>query len=171
MIRATAPGREPFETKIAIAKEAESKIVEVPVLATPVIVVSEQHFSPPPDLPRPLSPRLRPIGLGMAGAGVVVLGLAGVALGAALSAKSDSNADCTGDICGDIGLSKRNDAVSRGNLATILTVAGVVLVGTGATLFFWERSRRLGAHESASTVRPMLGASSTGGVAGVEGRF
>ena len=171
VIRATAPGREPFETKIAIAKEAESKIVEVPVLATPVIVVSEQHFSPPPDLPRPLSPRLRPIGLGMAGAGVVVLGLAGVALGAALSAKSDSNANCTGDICGDIGLSKRNDAVSRGNLATILTVAGVVLVGTGATLFFWERSRRLGAHESASTVRPLLGASSTGGVAGVEGRF
>ncbi len=30
---------------------------------------------------------------------------------------------------------------------------------------------RLGAHESASSVRPLLGASSTGDVAGVEGRF
>ena len=171
VIRATAPGREPFETKVVIAKEADSKTVEVPVLATPVIVVSPQDFSPQPDLPRPLPPRLRPIGLATAGAGVVALGIAGVALGAALSAKSDSNTDCTGDICSDAGLAKRSDAVSRGNLATIMTISGVALVGTGAALFYWERSRRLGAHESAGSVRPLLGASPAGGVAGVEGRF
>jgi hypothetical protein len=172
IVRASAPGREPFETKVVIANEAESKTVEVPVLATPVVVVSEQKASPQPA-PRapPLSPRLRPIGLATAGAGVVALGIAGVALGAALSAKSDSNPYCTGDVCSDAGLSKRSDAVSRGNLATILTITGVALVGTGATLFFWERSRRLGAHESASSVGPLLGASPAGGLAGLQGRF
>ncbi len=171
LIRATAPGREPFETKVVIAKESESKTVEIPVLATPVVVVSEQKLLAQPRLPPPLSPRLRTIGLATAGAGVVALGIAGVALGAALSAKSDSNSSCMGDICTDTGLAKRSDAVSRGNLATILTIAGVALVGTGATLFYWERSRRLSAHESASSVRPLLGVSPAGGVAGVEGRF
>jgi hypothetical protein len=170
-VRATAPGREPFETKVVIANEAESKTVEVPVLATPVVVVSEQKTSSQPALPAPLSPRLRPIGLATAGAGVVALGIAGVALGAALSAKSDSNAYCTGDICSDPGLSKRSDAVFRGNLATIFAVSGVALAAAGATLFFWERSRRLGAHESGSSVGPLLGVSPAGGLAGVEGRF
>jgi hypothetical protein len=171
VIRASAPGREPFETKVVIAKEAESKTVEIPVLATPVVVVSEQKVTLPPAAPPPLSPRLRPIGLATAGAGVVALGVAGVALGAALSAKSDSNPYCTGDICSDAGLAKRSDAVSRGNLATILTIAGVALVGTGATLFYWERSRRLGTHESVSSVRLQLGASPSEAVAGIEGGF
>ncbi len=93
VIRASAPGREPFETKVTIANEAESKTVEIPVLATPVVVVSAEKVtlrSGPPAPPPPLSPRLRPIGLATAGAGVVALAVAGVALGAALSAKSDS---------------------------------------------------------------------------------
>ena len=60
MIRATAPGREPFETKVTIAKEAESKTVEIPVLATPVVVVSGDRrlrCDPPHRLPRRRSRR------------------------------------------------------------------------------------------------------------------
>ena len=174
VIRASAPGREPFETKVTIAKEAESKTVEIPVLATPVVVVSEQKVasrSGPPAPPPPLPPRLRPIGLATAGAGVVALAVAGVALGAALSAKSDSNSHCTGDICDAAGLTKRSEAVSRGDLATIFAISGVALVAAGASLFYWERSRRLGAHELASTVQPLLAASPTGAMAGVGGSF
>jgi hypothetical protein len=144
------------------------------VLATPVVVVSEQKValrSAPPAPPPPLSPRLRPIGLATAGAGVVALGVAGVALGAALSAKSDSNGHCTGNICDVAGLSKRSEAVSRGDLATIFAVSGAALVAAGASLFYWERSRRLGAHESESSVGLLLGASPTGGVAGLQGSF
>jgi hypothetical protein len=174
LVRATAPGKEPFETKLVIASEGESKTVEIPVLATPVVVVSEPKASPQPAqaaLPAPLSPRLRTIGIVTAGAGVVALAVAGVALGGALSAKSDSNAYCMGDICSESGLAKRSDAVFRGDLATIFAVSGVALVAAGATLFLWERARRLGAHESASAVRPLLGVAAAGGVAGVEGRF
>ncbi|HEX3903208.1 MAG TPA: hypothetical protein VH853_10200 [Polyangia bacterium] len=171
VIRASAPGREPFETKVTIAKEAESKTVEIPVLATPVVVVSEQKVTLRPATPAPLSPRLRPIGLVTAGAGVVALGVAGVVLGAALSAKSDSNSHCTGDICDAAGLSKRSEAVSRGDLATIFAVSGVALVAAGVSLFYWERERRLGAHESGSTVGLVLGASPTGGMAGLQGSF
>jgi hypothetical protein len=177
LVRATAPGKEPFESKLVIAKEGESKTVEVPALATPVVVVAERKTSSQPaqpslsTLPAPLPPRLRTIGIATACAGVLALGVAGAALGAALSAKSDSNAYCMGDICSAPGLAKRSDAVFRGDLATIFAVSGVALFAAGATLFVWERARRLSAHESATAVRPLLGVAAAGGVAGVEGRF
>jgi hypothetical protein len=94
-----------------------------------------------------------------------------VALAAALSAKSDSDAHCMGDICDAAGLAKRSEAVSRGNLATIFAISGVALVAVGTSLFYWERSRRLGAHESGSSVGLLLSASPSGGVAGLQGRF
>ena len=158
VVHATALGREPFITKIIVGNESDLQTVEIPVLATPVVVVGPPRVSAPmasTGVPAaagsvsaaaaeaPMTPataaRLRRIGIGATGVGVVALGVAGYLLKSALSAKDASNADCTGNECGSTGRQKRSDAVSRGNWATLLSISGVALVGTGATLFYFGR--------------------------------
>ncbi|HEX5099920.1 MAG TPA: hypothetical protein VFV94_10490 [Polyangiaceae bacterium] len=80
------------------------------------------------------------IGIAAAGTGVAALGVGGYFLATALGEKSDSNQAgdpdyCDAQGCGDTGQALRHDAVTHGNIATILGVTGGVLVATGATLF------------------------------------
>lgn len=180
VIRATAPGRAPFTTSVVINQERDAKTIEIPVLATPVVVVTPPTFSVaatttplvPAETSSPRSRRrLRWIAIGTAGVGVTVLGIAGYELGSALSKKSSSNADCIGDICGDTGLRLRKDAVSRGNLATILAVTGVALVGGGATLFFLGGPPSTPPQSSRVPTRFMLGAAPGALVTAIEGGF
>jgi hypothetical protein len=160
VVRATARGRVPFATRIVIGQEADRQTVEIPVLATPVVVVTPPRLSASAStVNRAVDPsadataggaamtpatasRLRSLGIGTAGVGVVALGAAGYALVTALRSMRASNTDCTGDECGVSGRQARSDAVSRGNWATLLGASGVVLVGGGATLFYLgHRSR------------------------------
>jgi len=145
VVRATAPGKEPFTARVTIAPERDSQSIEIPVLATPVVVVTPPSFSPEgantaAAVPStsPSAGTLRWVGIGMAGAGVVTLGVAGYVLSTALSKKADSKSDCVGDVCGDTGLALRQEAVARGNTATILGITGAVLLGAGVTLFFLD---------------------------------
>lgn len=160
VVRATALGRDPFVTTIVIGPEGDRQTVEIPVLATPVVVVT------PPRVPAsastftgvvatpaaatasgtastPSAPsHLRELGIGAAVVGVLALGASGYALATALKSMRDSNADCTGDECGIAGRQARSNAVTRGDWATILSASGLVLVGGGATLFYLGRRSR-----------------------------
>jgi hypothetical protein len=178
-VRATALGRDPFTTTIVIAKEGDNQTVEVPVLATPVVVVTPPRV-PPPSVgatsrsPTFTSARLRWMGIGTAGVGVVLLGTAGYALGSALSAKNASNSNCFVDGCNDTGIQKRSDAVSRGNLATLLGVSGAVLVGGGATLLYLAHRSSAGTtaragQEAQVPTQFMLSAAPGAVVAGIGG--
>ena len=175
VVRATALGREPFTTTIAIGKESDARTVEIPVLATPVVVVTPPRVSAPAAAPTPKSTvtpdHLRWAGLGTAGVGVVLLGTAGYALATALSAKDASNADCYVDGCGSTGLQKRNDAVSRGNLATILGVGGAVLVGAGATLYYLGRRSSARTPETGIAARVRIDIAPDTVMTGIGGRF
>jgi len=139
VVRVTAVGREPFTTTFVVGKESDSRIVEIPVLATPVVVVTSSERATPAPMSAATAGRLRWAGISAAGAGVILLGAAGYTLATAISAKENSKADCWADGCGSAGLQQRRDAVSRGNRATWLGVGGVVLVGAGATLFYLGR--------------------------------
>jgi len=140
-VRATALGREPFSTTFIAQAESDVRTIEIPVLATPVVVVTSPRVSSP-QLPAPpvapllTPPRLRHVGIAAAGAGVVLLGAAGYALATALHARDASNPNCYPDGCNEIGLRQRRDAVSDGNLATILGIGGSVLLVAGATSFY-----------------------------------
>ncbi len=174
VVRATALGRDPFTTTIVIGKEADNQTVEIPVLATPVVVVAPPRVSSPPVSSAPTAPtftpaRLRWAGIGTAGVGVVLLGTAGYALASALSAKNASNSNCFVDGCNDTGLQQRGDAVSRGNLATLLGVSGAVLVGTGATLLYLAHRSSARQREAQVPTRFMLGAAPGAVVAGIGG--
>jgi serine/threonine-protein kinase len=194
VVRASALGRDPFTATIVIGNEADNQTVEIPVLATPVVVVASPRVSSPASPASPVTgaaltaptftpARLRWAGIGTAGVGVVLLGTAGYALAEALSAKNASNSNCFADGCNDAGLQSRHDAVSRGNLATLLGVSGAVLVGAGATLFYLARRSRMTVHTTASatasaqqreaqvSMRFMLGAAPGTVVAGIGGEL
>jgi hypothetical protein len=166
VVRATAPGRDPFVMTVIIGKEWDSRTVEIPVLATPVVVVS-----PPPPAPSLTPTRLRWAGIGAAGAGLLLLAGSGYALSTAIDARDASKADCWSDGCDGAGLERRHEAVSRGNLATWLGVGGVALVGAGATLFFLERPSRPSSQQTRAPARLVVGAAPGAVVTGIQGRF
>jgi hypothetical protein len=174
VVRASALGREPFAKTIVLGKETDHQTVEIPVLATPVVVVAPPRVSSPslgaaPTTPMLTPTRLRWAGIGTAGVGVVLLGTAGYALASALNAKDASNSNCFVDGCNDAGLQRRSDAVSRGNLATLLGISGAVLVGAGATLLYLAHRSSARQREAQAPTRFMLGAAPGAVVAGIGG--
>ena len=182
VVRVTAPRREPFRTTMVIAAESDARTVTIPVLATPLVVVKAPGIDSPQIATAPVAPlvpplvtpaRLRLGGIGAAGVGVALLGAAGYALATALSAKNASNSHCFVDGCDDVGFQRRSDAISRGNLATVLGAGGVVLVGAGATLFFLGRRASASQRQAQTqrTTRFMVAGAPGAFFGGVEGGF
>jgi hypothetical protein len=171
VVRATAPGRAPFTETLVIAKESDARTVEIPLLAAPVIVVTPSPPAPEaPGSPLLTAPHLRWGGIALAGAGVIAMGAAGYVLSTALAAKVASNADCFVDGCGQEGLHQRSVAVSRGNLATLLGVGGVVLAGAGATSFYLGRRSKTD-REGGISMHVVLDAAPGALATGIQGRF
>jgi hypothetical protein len=178
-IRATALGREPFTTTVILAAEGDSHRVEIPVLATPVVVVAPSRVearadaaAPPTGAPLFRPARLRTIGIVSGATGVVLLGVAGWALASALHLQSDSKSDCFPDGCGDRGLQQREDAVSRGTWATALGVGGAVLIAAGALSYYFGRRAEPPGRTAALLPEPLtVGVTSDGIVMQLAGRL
>jgi hypothetical protein len=159
-VEAVAPGKKPWSAPITIKTEADAARVVVPPLETPS---PEPIVSTTPARSANESPKPRPTpllggpsveqrsdtapwgtlewaGVATAGAGVLALGAGGYFLATALD--MNSSADCNEDnVCKtEQGVRDRRDAVSNADTATILGIAGGVLVGGGATLFLVGRS-------------------------------
>ncbi|MDB4980546.1 MAG: Tryptophan synthase alpha chain, partial [Myxococcales bacterium] len=172
VVRVTAPGRVPFTETLTIGKESDAQTVAIPVLTTPVPAVTP----PRPAASEPVTtvftaPRLRWGGIALAGAGVIALGAAGYVLSTAIEARDASNADCWVDGCDKVGVHQRSVAVSRGNLATLLGVGGVVLVGAGATSFYVGRRLTAPDREARISMRVMLEAAPGVLGTGIQGQF
>jgi len=87
--------------------------------------------------PRPGRTR-RIVGLGVAGAGALTMGIAGiVTLGARSDYRKALDAHCQGatDMCNDEGLSITHGALHRANVATVFTLLGLGAVATGAVIY------------------------------------
>ncbi|HEX8790455.1 MAG TPA: hypothetical protein VF765_05845 [Polyangiaceae bacterium] len=96
---------------------------------------------------------MRWVGLAIAGAGVVAIGVGG---GLALGAKSqyDSVAgQCAPDGCSQAGYDTRNDARSRADVATVVMVVGGVVAAGGVALWLLEPSQRTSVGIGPGTVR------------------
>jgi len=173
VVHATARGREPFSTRIVIGQESDSRTVEIPVLATPVVVVETAALAATPPLPGEAPParRLRWGAVALAGAGVVALGAAGYVLSTGLKANDASNVDCYVDGCNPTGERQRNIAVSRGNWATLLGAGGLLLIGAGATLFYFEHRSKASPREAQISMQFVLDAAPGALATGIAGRF
>lgn len=153
-VRATAPGKEPWQTTVTVEGEGALINVEVPALgdssapsAAPAGPTPSQAApaattttapppitSPAPDTAQP-SPRGWQTPLGVVALG---LGVAGLGVGTALGfvAKSTAeDAECNEqDECTQAGLETRSDARSTGNIGTGVFIAGAALAAGGIIL-------------------------------------
>jgi tetratricopeptide (TPR) repeat protein len=154
------------------ADELEAKL-EPPPEPEPEPVPAPSAKRPPSEaLPiRPLEPANSGLSAGewagiiAAGAGVVAFGAsAGFALHAS-GLNDDSKAGCDGDLCTREGRELRLDAISAGNLASMMALTGAVLVCTGAALFFSSGSE----HPSDYALAPWVAPNAAGATA--HGRF
>ncbi len=142
-LNASAPNKTAWASEIVVGAQADRKNVEVPEL------VDAPSTAPPPVAPAPQpeerhGPSTRTIlGLSVAGAGVVSVGL-GVYFGFAAVAKnrdsysSGCGQDGQATSCTSAGLAVRSTAVSDGNVSTILITAGAVAVAGGVVLWLTD---------------------------------
>jgi hypothetical protein len=155
-IDASAPGHKAWALRVEVTQDGSSATVTVPVLeAAPVEAPPPSSAtappaglsspavspaSPPADTGAPNGGSQRTVGLVLAGLGVVGLG---VATGFAVSAKSkynDSLVNCqqppgNRDLCDAQGVTQRNDARTRGDVATVLFGVGTAALVGGAVLW------------------------------------
>jgi hypothetical protein len=147
VIEARAPGKIAFQQSVTVAAENAAANIDIPPLedappepvdAAPVEPVAAAPTTPVDQgaAPRSGFSTLQWVGIGTAGLGVVSLGVGGVFLSTLMDEQEASEADCDDNVCGDEGFAARNRARDAGDTASILGVAGVVLIGAGATLYF-----------------------------------
>jgi hypothetical protein len=137
-VRATAPGRRPFSTRVAIASESSASKVEIPLLdvdplatllGSPVLAATPQ--------PAPLlSPRARRrLGWGAGAAGIVQLGVAGVFGLRAFDKRQQSDALCPDGLCANQHGADLNDqARLAADVSTVLIITGLATVAVGVYL-------------------------------------
>jgi len=112
-----------------------------PVAAPPVAPVTPPAPAPAVSSAGADNP-MRWVGLAIAGAGVVAIGVGG---GLALGAKSqyDSAANlCPAQGCTQAGYDTRNDARSRADVATVVMVVGAAVAAGGVVLWLLEPTQR-----------------------------
>src|SRR5262249_17924916 len=123
---------------VAVERGGTEVTLDVPVRPRPRGAATKPAAVAAPEPSDPAQTR-RWIGLGISGAGVVAIGIAGVVT---LRARSDYqhalDGYCGGmiDMCDDTGVSRTHSARHRANIATGVTIAGLAAVGGGLVLYF-----------------------------------
>lgn len=136
-------GAPPKLTSIALAGgERTSVVVELP--APPKVVPApggDAGGSPAPTRPTPVRSKARLYGgIGLAAGGAVAMGIAGYVALVARSDYNDAIAECPGNVCvSRIAFDATQDARSRANAMTFVTVGGVAMIGAGVALLLTSK--------------------------------
>lgn len=156
-IEVRVAGAPPKVTSIDL-KGGESKSIEVEL---PVVVVTPTGGSEPRRQRETITiagPRQKGKlygGLALGGAGLVTMGVAGVV---ALGARSDYNnaiAMCPGNVCTDrANYDATQDARSKANTMTFVTIGGAALVGVGVFLILTSKGEPITVEKVSA--RPLL---------------
>jgi len=168
VVEVTAHGKKPWKSDVSVKPEGDAQSLKVPDLeAAPVAPVAVGSPAAAPAAAADSGGSkgwngLQWAGVGTAAAGVVALGVGGYFLSAALGKNSDSKSDCSKNLCGDQGTADRNDAISKGNTATWVGIAGGVLVAGGATLFVVGQVKKNRENAMLSSPQLAFGASPQG---------
>ncbi len=171
-VSATAPSRIPWSLEVPVPVEGGNVTVEVPPLAEAYMQPAPMGLEYAPvahAAPKPVSPLVY-VGLGVAGAGVVVGTVTGIV---SMSQTSSLQDDCPDDLCPADKEGEVDRATALGHVSTgSFVVAGLgTAVGLIALLAPAEDEAMAPGPvepvQSAVTVRPVLGV----GAAGVRGTF
>jgi len=179
VVRASAPGHEPWEGSLQVTKEGATVTFKVPRLRpddaprAPVAGAPTGAASGPPQdggaAPSPGTPWQVPVGITSMGLGVVALGV-GTAVGFAAKSTAD-DADCDAqDVCSQAGVDDRASAVTQGNVATVVFIAGGAVVLGGLTLWLTAPSTE-SASGASRGAGPAVGVAPRLGGASIVGEF
>lgn len=139
-LSATAPGRVPWETTVAVKAESDLVAVLVPALPLAPVAAAARGAAGAASSAASGLTLTQKGGLVTAGVGGVGLALAGVFTFVSLDKKSQAEAaGCKGNQCPPEGATLQRSAVSSADAATVSVIAGGVLLGAGATLFILGR--------------------------------
>jgi hypothetical protein len=137
-VSATAPGRAPWSTSIAVTQPGQTVTVDVPEIAlaapAPAPVASGPPLASGPSSSHPYWTGLRVAGVTIAGAGVLAVGAGGVL---ALVAKSRFDSATS-----ETGAAQHNDsttAVDQANAATWVMGVGAVVAAAGVVVWLTAR--------------------------------
>lgn len=140
VLEAQAPGKKPWHGEVTVADGADQKTFEVPELAdAPKPVLNPGSSTTTVEEKR--SPARAIVGIGIAGLGVISLGVGTYFGVAALGKRSDSNANgnCGANgqpnDCNATGVALRDDARTLGNVSTVFIVIGGVATVGGLVLW------------------------------------
>jgi len=183
-ITATAPGKQTWETTVTSAESKTTKVViprdlpAAPVVAGAPVAPGAEAAPPanpvaqnfPPPVVESAGSTQRTIGWIVTGVGAVGIGLgAGFGL-SSMSKRDESRTHCVVDACDAEGVSLRDDALSRGNIATIATIAGGAAV-VGGLILVLTAPKGTEKSERAGKIRAVPSASVGGGGFMLQGAF
>ncbi len=184
-ISASAPGHDPWTTKVMVAAEGSRAVIEVPRFKrledlaspprAPVVSVTAGPSTPSAeaDAPGPTAPgrftTLRKVGVGAAVVGLVAAGGGVVFAMKSSDLRGQADEICPTAACGDPrGVSLNEDAKSAALTANLLFVAGGVAVAGAVACWFLGAPDSSGASDQVSA-RPVVAPGSFGFA--VSGRF
>jgi hypothetical protein len=176
-LEASAPGYKRWVSKAEVPRDGAQVTVTVPPLETMPSEASARPAAPPmtnapsvaPVAAAPVPPEARPsghpqrvIGWVTGGAGVVGLGFSGVFAVVAYNKNQDSLKDCPNNpnVCSAAGVSRRNDALFAGDVATVAFGIGAAALAAGIILWLTAPS---GADGHGATVMRVAFAPTAGG--------
>lgn len=146
VIEATAPNHRKWTNTVQVGKAKDQVAITVPPLEEePGAVAAAPSVSTAPSTLAPQSKDeaspgsgQRTLGLATAGVGVVGLGVGAIFGLMATSSQSDADKECdaSGVHCTHAGFENNQDAHSRATVSSVGFVAGGVLVAAGAVLYF-----------------------------------
>jgi serine/threonine-protein kinase len=158
-IRASAPGKQTWQTVLDVKAEGDAAAVVAPLLdaasappAAPAPPPADSGVEAQSDTDSGGSRRV--IGLVVGGAGVVGLGVSAVFGLVSKSKHDDAGKHCDSDTnhCDATGVSLRDDARQAGTISTIVFLVGATALATGAVLYFTAPKKVGGAAVTASPV-------------------
>ncbi len=182
IVEATAPGFEPWSTKVTVGAEADTKSVTVPALvpaagkeasggaqgAETAGDAGTSGASGGASTGSSGGSGMRTAAFVVGGVGVVALGVGGVLGGLAASDAGQLEKRCPKGACGKDDQPLLEGARTKATVSTIGIGVGAAALGAGVVLFFLSRSPSKEAAQKAQIV-PSFGP--TGGGASLVGRF
>jgi hypothetical protein len=180
IVRALAPGKEPFTTTIIIGTESDARTVEVPPLAAapalPTATAIKTGVPLSGSAPTASSengakgggPR-RTIAWTIGAAGLVQWGVAGYFGLQAFRKHADSNSGCPEEHCTSPAVDANNESRRAADTSTVLAITGFATVATSVYLLLSSSKRSDVALPAKAP--PRLAISSTGSTIVLQGHF
>ena len=167
-VEATAKGKKPFSTSIETSDKQKAPSVEIPPLEDePTPPPTDPNATPTTGVPTTETPKVKPhgwstqktVGIVVGAAGLVSLGVGGIFGLKTRSTWADAqNGHCNAqNQCDATGVSLAQSAKNSGNIATIGSIAGGILLVGGAVLFFTAGDGGSSAAKSSTPIRVGIG--------------